>query len=108
MVRSVSGAGSFIRPSTSICYGTSFVRALESKYVEIEHGPEERVILGSSKGAIEVEAVGLDKIRAKFSNLHKLREVSLNDEKVARVDAPGEIQKTCPGKASAAEIHKMH
>jgi hypothetical protein len=52
--------------------------------------------LGSSKGAIEVEAVGLDKIRGKFAKLQTLREVSLDGENVAASDPPGEIRKTCP------------
>jgi tubulin-specific chaperone E len=95
---SVPNAGSFIRPSASISYGTSFLRALEAKYVEVQHGTalQEKVVLGSSKGAIEVEAIGLDKIRGKFANLYKLREVSLHNEDVALCDNPGEISKTCP------------
>lgn len=69
-----------------------------SKYVEAQHGAtsRENVILGSSRGAIEVEAVGLDKIRSKFANLHGLREVSLDNEDVAACDKSGEISKTCP------------
>jgi hypothetical protein len=96
----VPNTGSFIRPSASISYGTSFLRALEAKYVEVQHGTalQEKVILGSSKGAIEVEAVGLDKVRSKFANLHRLREVSLDNEDVAVCDASGEISKTCPSK----------
>lgn len=57
----------------------------------------EKVILGSSKGAIEVEAVNLNKIRGKLSNLQRLREVSLDNEGVFASDPPGEIQRTCPG-----------
>jgi hypothetical protein len=54
-------------------------------------------MLGSSNGAIEVEAVDLDKIRGKFANLDRLREVSLDNENVARYDEmPGTIIKTCP------------
>lgn len=58
----------------------------------------EKVVLGSSNGTIEVEAVRLNKIRANLSRLDNLREVSLDNERVARADTPGEIQKTCPGK----------
>ena len=58
----------------------------------------ETVVLGSSRGAIEVEAVNLDKIRGNLSKVEKLREVSLDNEQVAVVDPPGEIRKTCPGK----------
>lgn len=54
------------------------------------------VTLGSSNGAIEVEAVNLDKIREKFSDLGRLRHVSLENELIARADPRGEVQKTCP------------
>ncbi|KAJ7149343.1 hypothetical protein C8R46DRAFT_1179791 [Mycena filopes] len=92
-------AGSFIRPTPSIFYGTSFLKALYSKYVEMPHGSEsqEKVLLGSSNGAIEVEAVDLDKIRGKFAHLDRLREVSLDSERVAgHDDALGSIRATCP------------
>lgn len=55
----------------------------------------EKVLLGSSNGAIEVEAVNLDKIRAKMSRLERLREVSLDTEYVAASDPPGLVAKTC-------------
>lgn len=98
IVRSVDGAGSFVRPSPNIIYGHSFLAALRSKYVEELHGSstQEKVTLGSSAGAIEVEAVDLDKIRKKFGRLDRLRQVSLDDENVSQADAPAEIQKTCP------------
>ncbi|KAF8205723.1 hypothetical protein K438DRAFT_1905308 [Mycena galopus ATCC 62051] len=95
----VPNAGSFIRPTPSISYGTSFLKALYSKYVELPHGSEsqEKVLLGSSNGAIEVEAVDLDKIRGKFANLDRLREVSLDNESVSRYDEPPDtIRATCP------------
>lgn len=57
---------------------------------------QEKITLGSSNGAIEVEAVNLDKIRSKFANLERLREVSLENEAVATVDEPGSIRDTCP------------
>ncbi|KII88144.1 hypothetical protein PLICRDRAFT_41270 [Plicaturopsis crispa FD-325 SS-3] len=94
-----NNSGSFIRPSASIVYGRSFLQALTAKYVEAPRGAvsQERVLLGSSNGAIEVEAPGLDKIRGKFSNLRRLREVSLDDDEyVATSDPPGEIRNTCP------------
>ncbi|KAK7038108.1 tubulin-specific chaperone E [Favolaschia claudopus] len=95
----IPNAGSFIRPSPNISYGTSFLKALYSKYVEMPHNAEsqEKVLLGSSNGAIEVEAVDLDKIRRKFANLDRLREVSLDNEYIARYDEPpGTIRSTCP------------
>jgi hypothetical protein len=94
----VHNSGSFIRPSASIRYGNSFLQSLVSKYIELPHGWESQEIflLGSSKGAIEVEAVGLNKIRGKLADFQKLREVSLDGENVAQCDPPGAIRKTCP------------
>lgn len=91
-------SGSFIRPSANIQYGVSFLEALTSKYIEALHGSEtqEKVLLGSSAGAIEVEAVSLDKIRQKFARVDHLREVSLDNMGVVRGDAPGSISQTCP------------
>ncbi|KAL1732491.1 hypothetical protein EV714DRAFT_206804 [Schizophyllum commune] len=94
---SVPNSGSFIRPSNKISYGTSFLDALKSKYIEAYHGKQETIILGSSNGAIEVEAVNLDKIRGKFADLTRLREVSLDNELVATCDSPpGTIRQACP------------
>ncbi|KIY50756.1 RNI-like protein [Fistulina hepatica ATCC 64428] len=93
----VRNSGSFIRPSSHISYGHSFLEALSFKYIEDPHGAEEQVVLGSSKGAIVVDAVNLDKIREKFAQLDRLREVSLDEGQVARCDVPrGKIRQTCP------------
>ncbi|KLO19152.1 RNI-like protein [Schizopora paradoxa] len=94
----VPGSGSFIRPSQSISYGCTFLEALSSKYIELLHGEKQKesVVLGSSNGIIEVEAVGLDKVRSKLSNLQKLREVSLDGENIAVCDPPGSISKISP------------
>ncbi|KAK0496897.1 hypothetical protein EDD18DRAFT_1073528 [Armillaria luteobubalina] len=94
----IPNSGSFIRPSSNVSYGRSFLEALQSKYIELPHGSEstEKVILGSSRGAIEIEAVNLDKIRQKFSNLGRLREISLDNELVCKGDEPGAIKETCP------------
>lgn len=91
-------AGSFIRPTANINYGISFLEALTSKYIEALHGSEvqETVTLGSSQGAIQVEAVSLDKIREKFARLDRLREISLNNANIVRADPQGSISKTCP------------
>lgn len=59
---------------------------------------KEMIVLGSSNGAIEVEAVGFDKVRSKLANLERLREISLISENVAWVDPPGRIRETCPSK----------
>ncbi|KAK7694061.1 hypothetical protein QCA50_003637 [Cerrena zonata] len=95
----VPNSGSFIRATANISYGVSFLAALSEKYNEIPRNSAGReiVTLGSSNGAIEVEAVGLDKIRAKLSRLDTLREVSLDNKDVASADNPGSIGKTCPG-----------
>ncbi|KAG2349451.1 RNI-like protein [Suillus weaverae] len=94
----VPHSGSFIRPSSSICYGYAFLQAVKNKYVEAVRGTasQEKIVLGSSNGAIEVEAVDLDKIRGKFSNLERLSEVSLDNEMVSTGNNPGEILSTCP------------
>ncbi|CCM04714.1 uncharacterized protein FIBRA_06901 [Fibroporia radiculosa] len=96
---SVPGAGSFIRQSPAITYGQSFLTSLISKYIELPRGSTavEKVILGSSNGAIEVEAVGLDRIRGNLAQLERLREISLDGENVATADPPGTITNTCPG-----------
>ncbi|KAH9928160.1 uncharacterized protein B0H18DRAFT_1001521 [Fomitopsis serialis] len=94
----VPNAGSFIRPSSSTSYGHSFLEALASKYIDVPHGSGvEKVILGSSNGAIEVEVVGLDRIRGELAQLERLREVSLDGRGVASADPPGAISKACPG-----------
>ncbi|KAJ3997286.1 hypothetical protein F5050DRAFT_1569683 [Lentinula boryana] len=93
----IPNAGSFIRPSVQVIRGVSFLQALKAKYVEELYGStsQEKVTLGSSNGVI-VEAVNLDKIRNKLANLGRIREVSLENEFVSRVDEPGSIRETCP------------
>lgn len=92
----VPNSGSFIRPSPTISYGRSFLTAMYAKYIEMPHGEAlEKLILGSSHGAIEVEAVGLDRIRSKLARLERLREVSLDGESVAAADPPGAVADTC-------------
>jgi hypothetical protein len=48
----------------------------------------EKIILGSSNGAIEVEAPGMDKVRSKFARLDKLREISLDSDDIS---SPGNV-----------------
>ena len=95
-------AGSFIRPTSHLVYGVSFLTALTSKYVEALHGShtQETVVLGSSQGTIEVEAVSLDKIRQKFARLDQLREISLEHANVVKGDEPGRIYESCPSMLS--------
>jgi len=101
MASRVPGAGSFIRFSQNIYFGNSFLEALKSKYIEPFHGirSQEVIILGSSQGAVQVEAVNLDKVRNKLARLSSLREVSL--EGVAKVDPQGMIGTTCPSEGTA-------
>lgn len=102
-LHSAPNSGSFIRPTAAITHGSSFLSALTAKYIEIPHGDSssEKVILGSSGGAIEVEAVGLNKIRNNLARLERLREVSLDNENVSRADPPGEVRRTCAGTSVA-------
>ena len=99
---SVRNSGSFIRPSSNVSYGRSFLKALTSKYIETPHGSasQEKVTLGSSQGSILVEAVNLDKIRDKLADLGRLRQVSLDGLDVATGDADGVIHQTCPSEFS--------
>jgi hypothetical protein len=87
-------AGSFIRLSVPVDYGCSFLAALSSKYRERLQGSSETVLLGSSNGSIEVEAVNLDMIRANLSRLEDLKEASLQD--VSSIDDEQTIRSTCP------------
>lgn len=98
----MKNAGSFIRPTSHLVYGVSFLTALTSKYVEELHGSDtqEKVVLGSSQGTIEVEAVSLDKVRQKFARLDQLREISLEYANVVKGDEPGRILESCPSMLS--------
>ena len=109
IVCSVPNSGSFIRPTAAISYGVTFLNALTTKYIEIPHGTDsqEKVILGSSGGAIEVEAVGLDKIRKTLARLERLRHVSLDNELVARADPPGEVGRTCTGALAGVRVYHI-
>lgn len=92
--------GSFIRETPSIVTGRSFLAAFLEKYIDdpAQHqGSIEKVTLGSSNGAIEVEAVNLNKIRTKLLDFAKLREVSLDGERVSSAGAPGELRDKFPG-----------
>lgn len=68
----------------------------------MQHGSasQEKILLGSSNGAIEVAAVGLDKIREKFASLDRLREISVDFENVATSNPIGEIRSACPSRYS--------
>lgn len=93
-------SGSFVRPSAhGLSYGVSFLDALHNKYIDLTQAnseTEETVVLGSSNGAIIVEAPGMNKVRGKFSRLDHLKEVSLDNELVALGNDADLIKKTCP------------
>lgn len=105
-IHSYKTSGSFIRQTPHILYGVSFLDALSAKYIETLHGSQsqETVTLGSSQGAIRVEAVSLDKIREKFARLDRLREVSLENANVVKGDPAGSIRDTCPSEYAAPSV----
>lgn len=51
-------------------------------------GQPEMITLGSSNGAIQVEAVDLAKVRRKFAQLDRLKEVGLEAEDITTLNAP--------------------
>jgi len=103
----VPNSGSFIRynPSTT-SLGRTFAEALKRKYIDgslsirphqdqgsaTQQQPAEKntsvehIVLGSSKGRIEVEAPGLDQVRRRVANIERIREMSLDGEGVASAD----------------------
>lgn len=98
----VPNSGSFIRPSPSISYGRTFLEALSAKYIGVlqtqHHDAVESYVLGSSKGTIEVEAPGIDKVRRKFAQIERLRELSLDGEGVVSAGDEGQIVQMCKSK----------
>ncbi|KAG8800092.1 hypothetical protein FRC16_003748 [Serendipita sp. 398] len=96
--RSPTGA-SFLRPSApSLHFGRTFIAALREKYLEDLHATstKEAIVLGSSDGAIEVEAVDMNKVRNKFAQLEKLKEVGLENYMISKAGPAGEIKAICP------------
>ncbi|KAG8839223.1 hypothetical protein FRC18_000079 [Serendipita sp. 400] len=96
--RSPTGA-SFLRPSApSLHFGRTFIAALREKYLEDLHATsiKEAIVLGSSDGAIEVEAVDMNKVRNKFAQLEKLKEVGLENYMISKAGPAGEIKAVCP------------
>lgn len=100
---SVPDSASFIRPSANIDYGCTVFDALLDKYTDNSQNSSagsEWITLGSSKGTIQVEAVGLDKIRRKLSKLDRLRVVGLDESNVATAGPSGVLRGTIPGRHS--------
>ncbi|KAJ1309153.1 hypothetical protein OPQ81_004825 [Rhizoctonia solani] len=76
--------------------GVGMNDALVSKYIDtFQSDGVETVVLGSSNGAILVEGPRLDKIRAKFSQIERLRSISLNKYDVSNVGDPQVVSKLC-------------
>lgn len=61
-------------------------------------GATESIILGSSDGAIEVEAVNMNKVRGKFARLDTLKEVGLENYMIKSSGKKGDIAAICPSK----------
>jgi tubulin-specific chaperone E len=94
-------SGSFIRSSSHhISFGKPFIQALEEKYIDNDFPDDantvEKLILGSSKGNIVVEAPRLFKVRGRLADLLNLREVSFDPGAVNGPGKPGEISARCP------------
>ncbi|KAH7343296.1 hypothetical protein B0J17DRAFT_641814 [Rhizoctonia solani] len=90
-------SGSFVRPNTpGLTRGVSIDTALVSKYIDtFQSDGVETVVLGSSNGTILVEGPRLGKIRAKFSQIERLRNISLSNYDVSSVGDPQVVSKLC-------------
>ncbi|CUA67758.1 tubulin folding cofactor E [Rhizoctonia solani] len=90
-------SGSFVRPNApGLTKGIGIDTALVSKYIDtFQSGGVETVVLGSSNGVILVEGPRLDKVRAKFSQIERLRNISLNKYDVSNVGNPQVVSKLC-------------
>lgn len=76
-------------------HGTTFLDALTKKYIDANQAPDgqvDTVVLGSSGGAIVVEAPRLTGVRQRLAKLEALRVVSLDDEPVSSPGEPDEIR----------------
>ncbi|CAE6422825.1 unnamed protein product [Rhizoctonia solani] len=93
----IPNSGSFVRPNTpGLTTGVGFDTALISKYIDtFQSDGVESVVLGSSNGAILVEGPRLNKVRAKFSQIERLRSISLNKYDVSNVGNPQVAAKLC-------------
>lgn len=81
---------------------------MRSKYLEELHGAatQETIVLGSSAGAIEVEAVNMDKIRSRLSHLDRLRDISLDDTEAGYADPPGAVAAATPSTLETLEVEQ--
>ncbi|ORY66787.1 hypothetical protein BCR35DRAFT_181638 [Leucosporidium creatinivorum] len=84
----IKGAGSFLRPNApGLSYGTSFLAALHSKYLDdgssTKEGEGEESTFYATSSNFEVEVVPLARIRERFKQLNRVREVGLEWEGVS-------------------------
>ncbi|ELU45414.1 damaged DNA binding protein [Rhizoctonia solani AG-1 IA] len=105
---SIPNSGSFVRPNTpGLTVGISFDSALTSKYIDtFQSDGVESVVLGSSNGAILVEGPRLNKVRAKFSQIERLRSISLNKYDVSNVGDPQAVTRLCQCKYASFFMRK--
>ncbi|KAG9099354.1 hypothetical protein FS749_001414 [Ceratobasidium sp. UAMH 11750] len=91
-----------------IVLGVDFGTALLDKYVGSRRtNGQESVILGSSNGAIVVEAPRMDGVRARISQVERLRRISLDNCDVA---TPGDLEtiaRLCPSVQSLDLSHTL-
>ncbi|GBC01469.1 hypothetical protein RclHR1_00420031 [Rhizophagus clarus] len=103
---SVPNSGSFIRYSSKINTGRSFVAAVIERYVDegskLQRNEEtfdeqkDIDVLHWAGTGLEVEALGWDKIWRKQGQLDRLTEVGLSFEQISSAGKPGVIKETCP------------
>ncbi|CAG8452149.1 9831_t:CDS:10 [Funneliformis caledonium] len=105
---SVPNSGSFIRYSSKINIGRSFVEAVIEKYIgedvvtlqvneEKSYDAQKDLdVLHWAGTKLEVEALGWEKIRRKQRQLDRLNEIGLSFEQISHAGKPGEIEATCP------------
>ncbi|CAG8438835.1 8592_t:CDS:10 [Ambispora gerdemannii] len=108
---SIPNSGSFIRFSSKINTGRSFLSALTEKYIgdnddasnkttinEIPYDAQKDLesLYWAGNTKIEVEVLGWEKIRRRQRHLDRLTEVGLSFEQISNAGAPGEIETVCP------------
>jgi hypothetical protein len=87
---------SFIRNEPSLSYGVSFLHALQQKYIGLDPlenaDRDESVLLGSSRGAILVEAPRMSKVRQRLARIEDLKVASLDGEGVVSAGVADEVR----------------
>ncbi|UZJ51852.1 hypothetical protein CBS101457_001172 [Exobasidium rhododendri] len=103
----VRNAGSFIRPSANLSFGSSFLQAVKVKYVADVGEPlkgspgraDSKTYTRKNLSDIEVEAPNMAGVVQRLSQLHKLREVGLGGWK-----RKGELDEQISASESYAEV----